>query len=90
MISEKHEEKFLVISSQRQVIIATSTEFINPRSDVVCDCGMAQVELVQKCVPVTSNIMLNNYTKLVNDKISTAKSLKTQRKLSTLTGKYKF
>ena len=86
LISDKYEQAFLGLTNQRQVLVAISIDFIN-RPESACECGFPMSKLVYKSVFIASNIMLNNYTKLFNEKKCVAKSEKSKRKLSMLVSK---
>ena len=66
--------------------MSLGTEFVGV-TNKICECGMGSTEIVKKCVITASNIMLNNYTKIINEKKAVANTMKAKRKLSTLTGK---
>jgi len=86
LIAEKYEQAFSEVTNQRELLVKLSLEFLN-KSEHMCECGMPISKTVYRCVVTVANIMLNNYTKLLNDKRSTNKAAKVQRKLSTLTNK---
>jgi hypothetical protein len=66
LISEQYEQKFLASKNGSHVIFAKSTEMINAEN-CTCECGVTIPQIVSKCVLTASNMMLNNYTKIVND-----------------------
>ena len=86
LIAEKYEQAFSEVTNQRELLVKLSLEFPN-KSEHMCECGMPISKTVYRCVVTVANIMLNNYTKLLNDKRSTNKAAKVQRKLSTLANK---
>ena len=86
LISQKYENEFLSVTNQRDLVVRISLDFIN-HSDNTCECGNATSKLLYRSVFIAANIMLNNYTKLVNDKKKPEKSEKSKRKLTTLVGK---
>lgn len=86
LISKKYETEFLSVTNQRDLVVRVSLDFIN-HLDNTCECGITTSKLVYRSVFIAANIMLNNYTKLVNDKKKPEKSDKSKRKLATLAGK---
>ena len=74
------------MTNQREIVVRISLDFIN-HSDSTCECGNTASKLVYRSVFIAANIMLNNYTKLVNDKKKPEPSEKSKRKLTTLVGK---
>ena len=63
-----------------------SQDFINS-TDRKCECGLTLAKIVYKSVFTAANVMLNNYTRTVNDKVKGVKKSTKKRKLATLTGK---
>ena len=88
LISCKHEKQFTTIRNQKQVIFHLSTEKLrlNPVTGGACTtCGKKIMDNLRFCVTRMANVLLNNYSKQLNDKIAVEKGMKTKetRKLAT-------
>lgn len=89
IISEKYENEFICSFNQRNVLVHLCMTAVSESEEFeeynLCqDCARNRIDIVKMAVTKMCNILLNNYTKLLNDKRALAKG-KTKRKLQTLT-----
>lgn len=83
VISERYESMFLRCTSQKYILTKLITESLENVSTQWCNtCGASSKVLMDKCISVFSNVLLNNYSKLVKEKM-----LKPRHNLSESTKK---
>lgn len=84
LISERYEDAFLSCKNQKFVLEQLTFEKLDLISEIPelqCVCDNNTKILAKKCLSIVSNIFINNYVKIKNNKIKT----NSKRKLSTLT-----
>lgn len=88
LISEHFENRFLSHGKQKSLLsnlTKARIDFQNVLPVSVCHCGVSSDTVSMKCLSVISNILLNNYCKVRNNKIAEVKEKKKiERKLKTL------
>lgn len=72
-ISSTYESKFLKLENQRDAVLMLGLELSGNsiNSDEACICGVLLKTIIKKCVKVLSNIFINNYVKVLNEKNAT-------------------
>ena len=88
LISSKHEKRFTSITNQKQTITDLSIEklTLNPATGFICTaCGKNMLVNLRFCVTKMANVLLNNYSKQLNEKVVIEPGTKTKksRKLAT-------
>lgn len=84
LITQKYEDVFLGCENQKFVLEQLTFEKLALMADipeVQCLCENNTEVLTKKCLSISSNIFINNYVKIKNNKIKT----NSKRKLATLT-----
>lgn len=87
-IIDRHEDSFLKVKSQKKVLTTLSLEILQ-ESSVLCStkcstCEIPHLVIVKKCVSIFGNILLNNYSKNIRDKLYNDKKDKRRvKKLSS-------
>ena len=86
-ISNELNQHFLNLKNQKTTLLSLNSAFWDISDDleinafVVCpatSCSRTEVDVFKMCVNIFSNILLNNYTKSRNDKLTYAVSLSTK------------
>jgi hypothetical protein len=74
LISTDYETKFLKCKNQKKILIDIATSSLQKHNSFVafsaCECGADIKALLLRALPVFTNIFLNNYRKMKNDKQS--------------------
>lgn len=88
LIIELHEESFLKQKSQRKSLYSYSLEMLQECCNLCLtscvDCQIPHLVLVKKCVSIFCNILLNNYSKNIKDRLHSLKNDKRKvKKLSS-------
>lgn len=80
LISERYESTYLNCKSQRDVLIKISTNAINDLLfEKCCQCDNSTEIFVSKVIHIFGNILLNNYRKMVTDKMNLSKNSQTKK-----------
>jgi hypothetical protein len=92
VMSEKYKSKLLVLSDHKSFIVSLCLERLMLlellTSECICVCGTSMKRIIESAVGIVVNVLMNNYSKRVTDKLNIAKNSgsgnRTQRKLSTV------
>ena len=80
-----HEQQFCRINNQKKTLVNLSLLYTRTTYDnEVCYCRRELSTIVSLCVNIMSNILLNNYSKIINNNNNSLPK-QNKRKLSTLT-----
>ena len=84
VLMSTYEKEFLNLANHRTVLMTLSINYLQDRLDFheTCICGTSNKQLIERAVRSVANILLNNYTKNVNDSLVHNVKAK-KRKLST-------
>ena len=88
LLSSTHEKQFIDVPNHKELVVYLCVEFLKTQTslDSVCECGRSMRDLLKHCASKMANILLNNYSKRLNDAAICAKGQKDKksRKLATL------
>lgn len=81
LISEFYEKKFQSVNCQQHLLMKIAMEWLYIDENVLaqCVCGKSGLDLCKQGVKIISNILLNNYCKLKNNKLDEAKKDKKEQ-----------
>lgn len=90
LISHTFEKEFLKLKTQQNAVITLGIQIYESSVndiDKECTCGVTLMKIVKKSVEVLSNIFINNYHKVLNERHTSkelAKKLGAKRKNLTI------